>query len=73
MKVEMIKKLLGHLEILEMDRTEFMFEFKDYLNKYEGSNEVLEQWLLDVNTRAKDMEKLTSLLYLGLREDRRDD
>lgn len=69
MRVENVKQLLSILGQLEMSRTEFIFEFNDYIKNLDGSDATFEGWLMDVNNMSCELQSITDDLINGLHYD----
>ena len=62
MEVEKIKQLLSLLSEIGMSRTEFLFEFNDYIKNIDGSDVTFNQWLCDVHCMSLVLKNLTETL-----------
>ena len=69
MEVEKIKQLLSVLGQLEMSRTEFLFEFNDYIKNLDGSDVTFEEWLINVNKMSCELQSITNDLINGIHYD----
>lgn len=69
MRVENVKQLLSILGQLEMSRTEFIFEFNDYIKNIDRSNVTFEEWLINVNNMSRELQSITDDLINGYHYD----
>lgn len=69
MEVEKIKQLLSLLSEIGMSRTEFLFEFNDYIKNIDGSDVTFEEWLMNVNIMSRELQSVTDDLINGFHDD----
>lgn len=59
MQVKDFKRLLSLMKEIDLSRIEFLVEFSNYIYEKEGSQNGIEDWLIDVHVLSEEIEEIT--------------
>lgn len=59
MQVKDFKRLITLMKEIDLSRIEFLVEFSNYIYDKEGSQNGIEDWLIDVHVLSEEIEEIT--------------
>lgn len=59
MQVKDFKRLITLMKEIDLSRIEFLVEFSNYIYEKEGSQNGIEDWLIDVHVLSEEIEEIT--------------